>query len=183
MEQSKKPALLLLCRSARATGPNPYPGAFASSSDGRWYTIVSRDARFDLVKRRDDLPPRTAPIHPWGSDADTWPVDKPDSTDAVVASGTCGYPQKVVTLRDGRGFLAFEEWGGTGHGRILDRFDGHGALRWSRPLRFFFDEQTLRTFTVSMAGPGWQRSWWVSEDESFAVIVGVPYLNTSPSAG
>lgn len=162
----------MLATAAWASGPNPYPGAFSSSRDGRWYTIVARDGRFTLVARREGRETRQERVGVPAGNPEAWPVIRPDDGDRVVASGECGRPEEIQTLGQAQGFVVSEEWAAMSRGRVLGRYDGSGREVWSRTLDELFGPAARSRFVESMARLHWREAWWVSSDETRVVVVG-----------
>lgn len=163
--------LLGLATVTWASGPHPYPGAFSSSRDGRWYTIVTRDGRFALVARREGREARQASVGVPAGNPDAWPVILPDDGDRVVATGACGRPEDVQTLAQGQGFVVSEEWAAMSRLRVLGRYDGSGREVWSRTLAELFEPAVRTRFVASMARLHWRETWWVSSDETRVIVV------------
>jgi hypothetical protein len=167
----------------------PFPARREVSPNGRHYVVLrpkrTGDAEFDLVRRREGVPPIAAARYDLaaqaaGADPRCASVDPKD---VVLARNQPVQAPVEVRVLDGEpAVVLLEKWGAVGAGEALrflsfDPARGPG-LRWSGTtgawelrLRDFFGIDEIKSFPRQGGDVWWWQAWWVDEARGVVVLV------------
>ncbi len=184
------PTLLLLSASSftndAAIAPDswgPFQDRRIVSPTGEHYAVLrgphrKRPANFELVRRRDGMPPLKAAIELSGIDLlGVEAAGKPqtdiraDPKDRVLAKGILTeLPIDAKVTDQPLGIVMFDKYANVGRGRVLSLVDECGKLVWSRNLQGLFGRTPPGSYhTVSSLW--WNARWGVDEIEGIAWVM------------